>query len=116
MDDDSTDCGNSGLCCRSNGCSVKPQPVALEHVLTVAFFERIWQVHWNERAQQVTIFLVTSDVYGNALVLKKIKTIGSSDPDFPSITDGRSLLESAILLVEKVSSKTSDPQFFVGTK
>lgn len=116
MDDNSADCGSGGLCCRSSSCSVKPQAVALEHVMTLSFFERIWQVHWNERSQKITIFLVTSDVYGNARVLKKIKTIGPSSADFPSISDGRSLLEASVALIEKFSSKTAEPQFFTGTK
>lgn len=116
MDVSHDSCGSGELCCRSSGCAVSPKAISLEHVLTVTFHERIWQVHWNENAQTVTIYLVATDQYGNARTLKKIKVIRQHDSDFPIITDGRSLLEASTSLVGKYSSKSAAPEFFIGTK
>lgn len=84
--------------------------------MTVSFLDRVWRVSWDELAEKVVLYLVSTDAYGNSIVNKKIKTIKPGDIDYPTITDGRSLVNAAVALVEKYSSKTTDPQYFIGTK
>ena len=84
--------------------------------MRLAFLERIWEIRWNENAKRVTIFQVVSDGFGNSILNKKVKTLTPDHPDFPVITDGKSLLNASIALVKRFSSKSAEPDTFIGTK
>lgn len=84
--------------------------------MTVTYLGRVWRVSWDELGRKVTIFQVSTDHYGNSILNKKIKTITPDNSDYPEIHDGKSFLLASLALVEKFSSKSTDPEYFIGTK
>lgn len=84
--------------------------------MTVSHLGRVWRVSWNELARKVTVFQVSTDHYGNSILNKKIKTITPESDDYPNIRDAKSFLEASLSLVEKLSSKSTEPEYFIGTK